>query len=245
LHVAGLLRTREGLLVEGAGKREIAALAIDIAEETERVRHHQRSRTLVEGGRCLEVAGRLLEATETEVRRAAVRQRQRAKERESGQVGETRRKLQFGKRLHVRPLLEMLGSPVRPDAHDLKHVACTFCVLERANAMGVVRDAVAGQCRQQRKRRVRGGERPRITSGGGAAERILRAYTTSLDVATQPPRGCLPGKQQSCVPRTRVVDLRARVHCERVVESAAQMVDQAESPSESRVEQLTSFGRSI
>src|SRR5262249_11022093 len=70
LHVAGLLGTRERLFVEGARNREIAALVVDIAEESERVRHHERFRTLIQRLGRLEVADRLLEAAEAEVRGA-------------------------------------------------------------------------------------------------------------------------------------------------------------------------------
>ena len=244
LHVAGLLRVPERLLVRHAGQRRVAADPVDLAELLQRVRDHARAEPLVERARHLEVRDRLVEPTEPRERFAPVRQRERAEDREAAEIGEPQRVVELRERLFVRALLDVPRAAVRAHADELEHVAGLLGIVEGAEVMRVVAAAVSLERREHRQHGVGGRKGLCVARPSGDLEGACGIRAARLCVGAQPVRRRAPGeKQRDVAGLARLVG--AVVDRHRLVEAASEVEQEAHAPGEGRREPVCTLRRAL
>ena len=168
------------------------------------------------------------------MRVAAVGQREREERGEAGEIGEADGRLQLRERVLVRPLLDVARRPVRVDPDDLEKVACPFGVLQRPQVVGVVGASVAVERGEHRENGVRGRERLRVAGGCRDREGTLRVCPALVRLSPQPVGARPPREEQRLVAGCGSVEIGPRVQGERLVEPAAEVVDDPDPPGEPR-----------
>ncbi len=143
LQVAHGVAAPRRLLVGSARERHVAALAVDVAEDAQRVGDVVGAQPLVDQARGVEVGDRLLQTAQAQARLAAVGQRQGAEGAEPAEVGQADGEIQLDDRGLVGALLQVARAAVDTDADDLQDIAGALGVVEGAQVMGVVAGAVA------------------------------------------------------------------------------------------------------
>ena len=112
------------------------------------------------------------------------------------------------------------------------HVARALGVLERTQIVRVVGDAIALVGRDERHDRVRGPEGLSVADARGDLKRPTSALAALLEVAAEPLQARIPGEQERLVPGRLAVETPAFVDGNRLVQVAAQVVDQADAPGQ-------------
>ena len=180
LDIARCLGDRERLLEHDAGLGKIPALAVDLADQLQGIRHHVRVDLAVAKPRGLEVGERLLDATHAQLGLATIAEAQREEARERRELREAHRHVQLLQRLGVGTLLHEMRATVGPDAHHLENVGRLLRRAQREQVVRVVASPVSVERRQHRHHRVGGGERSVVAAAArGRQSRGSRAPGTA------------------------------------------------------------------
>ena len=167
LQVAHGVAAARRLLVGRARQGRVAALAVDVAEDHQRVGDVVGAQALVDQARGVEVGDRLLQAAQAQARLAAVGQGQGAEGAEAAEVGEADGEVELDDGGLVGALLEVARAAVDADADDLQHVAGPLGVVEGAHVVRVVARAVALEGGEHGQHGVGRRERAVLAAGHG------------------------------------------------------------------------------
>ena len=236
LQVAHGVAAPRRLVVGAARERRVAALAVDVAEDAQRVGDVAGAQALVDHARGVEVGDRLLQVAEAQPRLAAVGQRQRAEGGEATEVGEADGEVELPDGGLVAALLQVARAAVDADADDLQDVAGALGVVECAQVVSVVAGAVALERREHGQHGVSRRQRAVLAAGHGDLVSARGERPARLGVAAQPVGAGMPGVQQRGVARRRAVVTATPVGLQRLVEVPAQVVDEADAPRQSGVD---------
>jgi hypothetical protein len=210
LQVAHGVAAPRRLLVGGPRQRRVAALAVDVAEDHQRVGDVVGAQSLIDEARGVEVGDRLLQAPEAQPRLAAIGQRQGAEGAEAAEVGQADGEVELGDRGLVGALLEVARPAVDADADDLQHVAGALGVVQRAQVVRVVARPVAFEGGEHGQHGVGRRERAILAAGHGHLVGLRGERPAQVGVAAQPMGARVPGVQEREIARwPRVVRGRA------------------------------------
>ena len=201
LQVAHGVAAPRRLLVGSARERHVAALAVDVAEDAQRVGDVVGAQALVDQARGVEVGDRLLQTAEAQARLAAVGQRQGAEGAEAAEVGQADGEVQLDDRGLVGALLQVARAAVDTDADDLQDVAGALGVVEGAQVVGVVAGAVALERGEHGQHGVGRRQRAVLAAGHGHLVGARGERPARVGVAAQPVGAGVPGVQQRRVAR--------------------------------------------
>ncbi len=233
MHVSRLLGDRNRIFEDDSRLLEVAALAVDLPDQREGIRHHVRVDLPVAQARGFEVGKRIIEAPHTQFGLAAIAQAECKEARERCELGQAHRDIEFLQRLGVGTLLHEMRPTIGADANHLQHVGRLLSRTQRQQVMRVIATPVAVERGEHRHHGMRGRKRAPVTARCRRRKRSARKLATRFHVAADPVRCRHPREQQRHLHRFRfVVDDTALVHRERGLVLAAQVMDQPDAPRE-------------
>jgi hypothetical protein len=228
LPVAGRRREGETLLVPRAGLRDVASLAVDVAEPDQRIRLFGAPGPAIVGERRPVVGGCLVETSETPAAEPAVHRREREQAREPAHLRELHGGVELVDRLRVGALLEELRAAVVLDPRGLEEVGGSLGVPERLPQVPITVGLPAVW--PETTGRVRDGERAVVSRGLRELERPRGEVPRRVVVAAAPLDARGPPVEQGLVDRRCVVEAAAAVDGHRLGEVVPQVVGYDEAP---------------